>query len=340
MTLSKLLALLFSPFKDIFLYHKKKLAFFLSAVLFFSITLFPLSDLTSFSKKKINEIMKSSGGSVDYDNINLNLLPFGIQTSNFELSTKMFKKPLKVKNITLRPNIFSLLKFQPGGSLLLSGFFSGYANLSLSLNGKTEEKTQKFTLFSDLKNISLADLIDFQNLPYKLTGNLSGNFFAQGEDSFRVQPKGNFKFNMEKVVIPTVIRIPNIGNIPLPKKVIWDNSNLFGKIEKGKIIVTKGTLGTKSSPINGRYKGFITCLFSKSGKNISQNCTKYNFSIELELNVEFQKTLAADIQPLINPRNVNIVKLPQGGAKYLFTVQGNAKQNFRPPRFSRLNSFE
>ncbi len=340
MTSSKLLASLTLPFKNVLLYHKKKLAFFLCAFLFFFMTLFPFSDLTYFSKEQINQIMKPLNGSVDYSNINLNLVPFGIQTSDFELSIKSFKKPLKIKNITLRPNIFSLLKFQPGGSLLLSGFFSGFANLNLSLNGKTEEKTQKFILSSDLKNISLADLIDFQNLAYKLTGNLNGNFFIEGEDSFRVQPKGNFKFNIEKIVIPATIHIPSIGDIPLPKKVIWENSNLFGKIEKGKITVTRGTLGTKSSPINGRYKGFITCLFHKSGQNISQACRNYEFRIELELNATFQRALATDLQSFINPQNVNIIKLPQGGAKYLFTIQGNLEQSFRSPRFFRLNSFE
>ncbi|MGH1469078.1 MAG: type II secretion system protein GspN [Bdellovibrionales bacterium] len=340
METSDLLNLITSPFKSLFLYHKKKLAFFLFAVLLFLLALFPYSDLTSFSKEKINQTMKSSGGSVDYSKINLNLLPFGIKTTDFEFLSRSLKKPLKVQSITLRPNILSLFKLQPGGTAVLNGLFSGSADFSFALNGKTEEKTQKFNLSSDLRNISIADLISFQNLPYKLTGSLNGDLFAEGEDSFRVQPKGEFKFNMRKVVIPSTISIPNVGDIPLPKKVTWQNSNLFGKIEKGKVTITEGTLGTKSAPINGRYKGFIKCSLNKSGTKVSQSCTDYDIRVELELNAEFQKKLAADLKPLINPRNVNIVSLPQGGAKYLFSVQGNASQRFRAPRFSSINVFE
>lgn len=316
------------------------MAFFLLAIIFFLAVLFPYSDLTSYSKELANQGLKSSGGSVDYSKINLNLVPFGIQTTDFELQNRSLKKPLQVKSITLRPNILSLLKLSPGGTAVLDGLFGGSTELSAMLNGKTEEKTQKFSISSNLKNISIAELVSFQNLPYKLTGHLNGDLAVEGEDSFRVQPKGEFKFNMQKVVIPSTISIPNVGDIPLPKKVVWQNSNLFGKMEKGKITITEGTLGTKSAPINGRYKGFIKCSINKSGPRVSQTCTDYDLRVELEFNAEFQRKLAADLKPLLSPRNVNIVSLPQGGAKYLFSVQGNAAQRFRPPRFSSINSFE
>lgn len=330
------LELLISPIRNVFYYHKKKLAFFILALLLFTVVLFPYSDLTSFSKEKINHAIKPSGSSVDYSNIGFNLIPFGVQTTDFELSSRSLKTPLKLKSITLRPNLLSFAKLQPGGTAVLDGLFAGLASLSFSLNGKTAEQTQKFNLDADVKNISLPEIIAFQKLPYKIKGNLNGNMFASGEESFRVQPKGEFKFNLRNVILPEVISIPNFGDLTLPKKVVWQNSNLFGKFEKGKITIQEGTLGTKTAPMNGRYKGYLNCSFHKSG----QSCTDYSFKVEIELSAEFQRSLLAGLKSFMNPRNVNIISLPQGGSKYLFSVQGNAAQRFRAPKISSLTSFD
>lgn len=280
------------------------------------------------------------GSSVDYSRISFNFMPFGIQTSDFAFTSKTLKSPLKIQTITVRPSLLSLMRFSPGGSAVLDGLFSGTASLTAGLNGKTDENTQKFFGDLSLRGVSIADIIEFQNLPYKLKGLLSGDLNVSGEDSFRQQPEGDFKFNMKNVVIPSTLSIPNLGDIPLPSKVVWSNSNLFGKIEKGKITIKDGTLGTKTAPINGRYKGSFNCSFSKSPAGVKPSCTDYSLKVELELNAEFQRKLAADLKPLINPRNVNIVTLPQGGAKYLFSVQGNAARRFRPPRFSSIKSFD
>jgi hypothetical protein len=161
-----------------------------------------------------------------------------------------------------------------------------------------------------------------------------------GEESFRTQPEGEFKFNMTNVVIPPAIPIPNFGDFPLPKKIVWDNSNLFGKMEKGKIIITKGTLGTKKSPVNGRYKGFINCVSSKSRNGLQNVCTNYDFKVELELDAEFQSTLASQFKMFLTPDKVKIAKLPQGGAKYTFSIKGDASNRRSAPKVRSLNSFE
>lgn len=316
------------------------MVFLMFSVLFFLIVLFPYSDLTSFSKEKINQNIKSSGSSVDYSKISLNLFPFGVQTSDIEINSRSLNSILKAGSITLRPDFLSLIQFKLGGTAVLSNLFSGNADISAALDGKTEENTQKFSARAALDKLSLEEIAAFQRLPLKLKGFLSGDLFIKGEESFRTQPEGNFKLNMSNVVIPSAIPIPKMGDFPLPKKIKWENSNLFGKIEKGKVTVTKGTLGTKKAPVNGRYKGYINCSTSKSGTKMSNVCTNYDFKIELELDAEFQREVASSLQAFIKPDQVKITKLPQGGARYTFSVQGDASNSRRAPRVRSLSSFE
>lgn len=339
MTLSDLIGYLLEPLKQIFFFHKKKVIFFIFAIFIFILVLFPYSDLTSFSQDKINQSIKSSGGQVSYSEINFNISPFGIKTNDFTYRSKTMKSPLNVESITVRPNILSLLKLQPGGTVVLENIFGGEASLSFGLNGKTNEKTNKFNLSADLENISLQNILNFLGKPFKIEGQLLGELSAKGEDSFRMQPEGDFKFNLQNVVIPSEIPSP-MGVLELPKKIIWKNSNIFGKIEKGRVSITEGTLGTKEAPVNGRFKGFINCTFTKSGNNVGQQCTDYNIKVELELDANFQKNVADGLSSFLDPKNVNKTAAPGGGAKYLFSIQGNAAQTFRPPRFSRLSNFD
>jgi len=339
MTLSDLIGYILTPIKEVFFFHKKKAAFFIFSCLIFLLFLFPYSDLTSFSQDKINQSIKASGGQVSYSEINFNLSPFGIKTNKFTYKSKTMKSPLNVDSITVRPNIFSLLKFQPGGSLVLENIFGGEALVSLGLDGKTNEKTNKFNLSLDLEKISLQEIINFLGKNFKINGNIFGELDVKGEDSFRMQPEGDFKFNLQNVVIPSEVP-SSMGVIELPKKIIWTNSNIFGKIEKGRVSITNGTLGTKEAPVNGRFKGFLNCTVTKSGNNVNQQCTDYNIKVELELDANFQKNVADGLSSFLDPRNVNKTAVPGGGAKYLFSIQGNAAQSFRPPRFSRLSNFD
>ena len=339
MTLSDLIGHIITPFREIFFFHKKKALFFTLATVFFALLLFPYSDLTSFSQDQVNKNLKSFGGEVSYSEISLNLSPFGIKTNDFSFKTRTLKSPLKVGSITARPNLMSLLKLQPGGSIVLEKIFGGEANIGFGLGGKTNEKTNKFNFSADLEKIALQEILSFLGKPLKIEGVLVGSLQGDGEDSFRMQPKGDFKFNLENVVIPSEIPSP-FGVMELPKKIKWNNSNIFGNFEKGRVVITNGTLGTKQAPVNGRFKGSINCNFTKTGNNIKQQCTDYNFKIELELDSNFQKNVADGLSSFLEPKMVNKTKLPGGGAKYLFSVQGNAMRTRRPPRFSRLNSFE
>lgn len=339
MSVTDLLELLIKPFKAVFFFHKKKLLFFVFMLILFFLFLFPYSDLTSFSQDTINKEIKSSGSRVNYSKINFNLSPFGVQTNDFEYLSPALKKPLKIKSITLRPQILSLLKLKPGGSLVLDDLFGGEADLSFGLNGKTQEKTNKFNFSAHLEGLSLAKVLSFLELPYKISGAAFGNLNAEGEDSFRIQPEGKFKFNFEKITIPNEIPLP-FGTLELPKKILWKNSNLFGKFEKGRLSITEGTLGTKEAPVNGRFKGFLNCSILKSGARMSPQCTDYNIKVELELDANFQKNVAESLSAFLGERQVNKIKLPQGGAKYLFSVQGNAARRSSPPRFLRLSNFD
>lgn len=339
MSLSDLIGYILEPLKQIFFFHKKKALFFIFALLIFLLFLFPYSDLTSFSQDKINQSIKASGGQVSYSEINFNLSPFGIKTNDFTYRSRAMKSPLKVDSITVRPNIISLLKFQPGGSVVLGNFFGGEAKVNLGLNGKTNEKTNKFSLSAELEKISLQEIISFFGKSFKVEGGLFGELDANGEDSFRMQPEGEFKFNLQNVIIPNEIPSP-MGVLELPDKIKWTNSNIFGKFEKGRISITNGTLGTKEAPVNGRFKGFINCTFTKSGNNVNQQCTDYSIKVELELDANFQKNVADGMSSFLDPKNVNKIAVPGGGAKYLFNIQGNAAQSFRPPRFQRLSNFE
>lgn len=337
-SLSGLASLIIYPFKNIFLYHKKKLVFFTLCLLLFLVTLFPFSDLTYFSQQKINQSLGPRGGQVSFSKIFFNFIPLGVKTSDFVFSSPQLKNNLEIKDVVLKPNIFSLLKFQPGGSLNLEGFFNGDLDADLSLTGKTNEGKRKFSFGLELSRIALEELLKFQNIALPINGSLHGRLNAAGEESFRQQPKGNFKFNLKNVVIPAELSLP-IGTIPLPSPIRWENSNIFADFQDGRILFKDGTLGTKEAPVNGRYKGYLTCLFSKSGNNVNASCSDYDLQIELEVNRDFQRSFAQDLSALIKPSQVNQVSLSGGGMKYLFGIKGNAANRFSTPRLYSLSSF-
>lgn len=334
-SISSLLHYLILPFREVLFYHKKKLLFFILSIVAFIVVLFPFSDLSFFAQEKANESLKGSGYQVSFNKINFNLFPLGFKATDFNALSNS-SKSLKIGSIVAHPNLGSLLKLQPGGSLRLESIFNGNLNADFSLMGETEEKQKKFSINTQVDNISLKEILDYANQKISLEGKVNGQVSAQGEESFRKQPEGDFKFNFTNVSVPERISTP-AGPISLPEKIKWKNSNLFGKIDKGRILIENGTLGTKNAPVNGRYKGSIDCVFVKSHNGVAPNCSRYDIKVELDLDQNFQKNFASNFSSLITDKMVNKTVTPQGGMRYLFSVKGNMK--YGAPSVQKLSSF-
>jgi len=333
-SLSDIVTLLIAPIKSVLFFHKKKLLFFIIATFLLLIFLFPYSDLTFFAQNKINSAIKSSGSQVTFSELNFNFAPFGMRTEKVKLSFAN-KAPIEVNELFISPSILSLLRLQPGGNVSAEGIFNGDINFEARQKGKNEENQRLFDAFLNLDKIDLGALLEYFNSPVRLTGKARGELNAEGEESFRKQPTGDFSFTFSSVEVPTEINTP-IGPIALPKKIKWSNSSLKGEIDKGRINIKNGTLGTKTSPVNGRYKGILDCPITRRGTNIQASCNKYDIKVELELDKDFENKLAKGFSSLINPREINKKSTPTGGAKYLFSISGG---KFGNPTLRSLNKF-
>ena len=333
-SLSDIIQLIIAPIKAVLFYHKKKLLFFIFMLTLMLILLFPYSDLTFFAQNKINNLVKGSGSQISFSKLNFNFAPFGMKTENVRFSLAN-KSPVEIKHLFISPSLMSLLKFQPGGSLTAEGLFKGKLSLQIDLLGKNQENQKEFSMSLDLKRIDLSELFSYLQLPIKLTGQARGRLKAEGEESFRKQPQGEFSLTFNTVELPQEISTP-IGTFALPKKVKWDNSNLIGNISDGKVNIETGTLGTKTSPINGRYKGQLNCPIIRIGSTIRANCNRYDMKIELELDRDFENKLAKGFSSMINPRQINKINTASGGARYLFSISGG---QFGTPSLKRLKSF-
>lgn len=333
-SLSDILNLILIPIKSVFFYHKKKLLFFIFSVLAMSIVFFPYSDLTFYAQRKINDLIKPSGSQVSFSELNFSFLPFGMKSENITLNLPEYSS-IQIQEMTASPNLMSLLRFQPGGSLNLNGLFGGSLSSKFGLLGKTEEQQNKFSFFAEVLRVNLGELLGFFKAPVKLTGLAQGRLSFTGEESFREQPEGDFNFNFNGVTLPMEITT-DFGSLPLPKKVTWSNSNLKGNIKDGRVIIENGTLGTKTAPFNGRYKGTLQCPISRRGSSISASCNRYDLKVELELDRDFERDIANNLSSFINPSQVKKTSTPGGGARYLFSVSGSRG---RTPNFRSLNSF-
>ena len=333
-SLSDILQLLLIPIKSVLFYHKKKLFFFILAFALMLVVLFPYSDLTFFAQSKVNSALRGTGSQVSFSELNFNFAPFGMKTEDVRVSLAR-RSPIEIKNLFISPSLMSLLRFKPGGSVKAQGLFNGDLAIQLGLLGTNDENQKEFNLSLDLNNIDLSELVNYLELPAKITGRAGGTLDAEGEESFRKQPEGDFSFTFNKVELPLEIPTP-IGNLALPKKVKWSNSNLIGKISNGRVNIENGTLGTKTSPINGRYRGNLDCPIIRAGTNVSANCTRYDIKVELELDSDFENKLAKDFSFILNPNQINKITTPNGGARYLFSVSGRTKGT---PVLRSLKSF-
>ena len=333
-SLSDILNLIIVPIKSILFYHKKKLFFFIFMILMMFVFLFPYSDLTFFAQNKINGVMKNFGSQVSFSELDFSFAPFGMKTEEVKLSMAN-KPPLEVDQLFVSPSLLSLLKFQPGGNVTAEGLFKGLLSLQVALQGTNEENQKEFSLALNLSRIDLFELFNYFQIPTKLTGRAQGRLEAEGEESFRKQPEGEFSFTFNSVEIPQELSTP-IGTISLPKKVKWSNSNLIGSIANGRINIQNGTLGTKTAPINGRYKGQLECPVTRTGSGVRANCKKYDLKVELELDRDFENKLAKGFSSMINPSEINKTSTASGGARYLFSVSGG---RFGAPTLRSLKTF-
>ena len=333
-SLSDILQLILIPIKSVLFHHKKKVLFFTVTTFLMLVVLFPYSDLSFFAQNKINGLIRNTGSHVSFSDLNFSFLPIGMKTKELNLSLQG-KNPIKVDEFTVSPSFFSLLKLQPGGSLQAEGIFGGMIDLSVGFSGTNDEDQKEFDLDLDISRIALVQIFNFLDFPVKLNGLAKGNLNAEGEESFRKQPEGDFNFGFKDVMVPQELNTP-VGPISLPKKIKWSNSILKGNFENGRIVIENGTLGTKSSPVNGRYKGQLDCPVTRSPAGLKTACKRYDIKVELELDRDFETKLAKNFSLMINPKEINKQLTPNGGARYLFTVSGGA---FKRPSLKSLKSF-
>lgn len=327
---------LINPIISLFSFHKKKMLFFIVAFGVWAVFLFPKSDAKNFIEQIIAKQTKGKV-SLEMESLSFSLVPFGVKTTNTVVrvaGNRTLKNGLKSDAIVVSPNLASLLAFKPGASLSFINLFGGSGSISGSMRGKTKEKAQKFAISGNFVEAKIQEIVKLLDLSVPLPGTLEASFNLTGEDSFRQQPEADFKVRVSNLKLPNPLETP-MGPFDFPKQVIWKNSNIFGKMERGEIKIKEGTLGTKDSEVNGRFKGSVRAEMRRIGRNIKPNLGSYNLTVELELSKAFERELGTILSSTLGNAKKS---LPGGGAKYIFRVSGNAAYR-GTPRFSPLTSY-
>lgn len=320
--------------------HKKKMLFFVLLTGLWLVLLFPKSDTKNYIE---NQASSATKGSVDLELESLSISPFptGVKLFSPKIRVSQFpmiKKPITADSIIIAPKMSSLLAFKLGLTAYLKNLLGGDGSLSFTLLGKNNENSNMFKINGDLEELDIQKLVELLGNDLKIPGLAQLDFMVEGEDSFRKQPTGDFKAKLVNLKLPNPLETP-IGPFELPKQIEWKNSNIFGTLENGKINIKEGTLGTKTSEVNGRFKGSVGLSLNKIGPQLKVQYGRYDLLVELELSRAFEKQLGGAISSMI-PR-VNKKNNPNG-TRYLFRINGKVpgRGYSPPPSFMPLSSFD
>ncbi len=310
------------PIIYVLTHHKFKLFFFIFSFIFFSIALFPFSEVSESILAQVNKATNSKPR-VDASDLGISLFPFGLKLQNLNLSSPEFKEDLFASKLVMTPNVLDLIKRQPGGQLKAVDLLGGDVKLSGSLKEPDFEGQVEF------ENLSLYEIAKFAGQAgIKIQGRLSGKGDTQGNLKFTKQPEGQLDFNILDLKLPALIpSMPPLGlPLNLPPGVISKSTGELN-FKEGKINITKLNLGLEKDPIQLKLTGTVEARFNPRSKNIYWG--KYDLAVDLKMKNDFEKIIGPILQTV----------LPQGkrqailnsGARYNFKVTGypNKDPQFR-----------
>lgn len=267
--------------KNIFRFHKSKIALFFGAFLVFAFILFPINDLTDLISNTVSE-KTNNQVFLQFDELGFTLLPKpGMGLKNVYLETAM-APPLNIESLTIAPSFRSLFAFQKGLSTIAQGFLGGEVSAAWRESGETSKGEAQQKIDVELTNIDLEELLELLESPNKVFGKASGETAATMDPSFSEQPKGQVALKINNFRFPASSIPTPMGAFPLPEIKI-SSILLKARLVAGELFVDQLVIGNSKDQINGNIKGKAGLKFSRRGIQVDPLLGRFDFDIDLKI---------------------------------------------------------
>jgi type II secretion system protein N len=318
---------------QLFRFHKLKiLVIFLSAI-FFTMVLFPFSDLTDLVTAKV---LEGSNNQVLFqaDKLDLGLFPpVSLSGENVSVDVGLYPT-VEAKKITVSPSLFSLIGLAAGSdpasinaSVDAEGIMGGNIYLSQKPDGSNDEGAKRNRLTVQADNVQLSDLTNFLESPISVQGKATLKSNIGFYPNFDAQPEGDLQLTSKGIKIPPGTIPTQFGPVPMPG-VSWSQLLLKAHMGGSNLYLDDVSFGSAKDPMSGRVKGQMNVRVDKTGPVLGA----YDVKVELNLTASAEKELDTFLILLKDFRQ----STSQGG-KYVFraTAQAAGMQ----PNLGRLQSF-
>ena len=247
---------------------------FLYFVLFF-ILLFPFGSLKQILTDTLSSATRGKM-EMSFKSFFLNPLSMSLQLKKIQLQIASYP-PLEVKQITLKPSLFSLLRKQLSGQVVAKGVFNG--NLVFKAKGL---QTSKNHLFLKAEGLNLGALSSFLSLDMNMSGQLK---YLEAQLQWKKQipqdSEAQAQFHGQNLHIPNGSLKTAFGNINIPK---MDFQQVQGKLELSEGRIHLHNLQLTGSDLDLDLKGYMNVLL-KSGFKVKAQSYKLQMKLKVSPNV-------------------------------------------------------
>lgn len=271
-------------FLNIFRFHKKKILFLLGSTIFCTIILFPFDDLTDYITLQVTKATQSNVY-LQFDGLSFGLMPqLGIKMENVIVES-IFAPSLAIKTLGFAPKLTSLITRRPGGKLKAYGLFSGDATIDFGPTNELDIDGDEVGVEINLEEIKLKDLSKFLKDSYKFPVTMKGQTNLDSklyiDPSFKAQPKGDVRLNIERLEIPsTNLSLGNSGMSMAMPALKLNKVSLIGNINDRKFFIKEGKIGEVKNDLHGEITGDIFIDFLPGGK-----LKKGGYDLKINLNI-------------------------------------------------------
>ena len=232
--------------------HKGKILLVPVFVIAWAALIFPTGDLAEMVSSKVSQATNDSV-MLDMDSVGISLFPVGARLENVSVEAPGLP-PLKVGSLTLSPNIGSALAFKAGGSVAMTGFLGGDADISFTQGaqtkaGRTQDIDATFTGTSLKRAFELAK--SMMTYDVSVDGKLtSGRLQASFDPSLERQPTGSFDASLSSVKA-------NLSQIIAGLDLTFSSVALTGRLAEGHLKIERGELGSAKDELSATVKGNV-----------------------------------------------------------------------------------
>ena len=302
--MSQILQPIFALFRN----HKLKMLYvFLFGAVFF-IMLFPNGDL---SDSVSAQIIRGSGIYIEFDDLDLDLLPTpGLSATHLSIEPRGVP-PLKADDVETSMSLTKLIAFKLGFSAHAGEIFKGEVDFTYGQGSKTKSGTNANEISIRADRISLEALCDYLRaaglLPVKLEGRMKIDSQARFDHMFAEQPSATVSLDIPKFSLPSQSITVDFNGVPvqqqLPALELGRLAVRNLKLNEGILEIPDLAIGDGKSEINGKIRGSVGLQLRRDPGGVRPEMSSVDLAMDLTVDKGFmernQKTVLGGFLILI-----------------------------------------